>query len=76
MRGAVRGKDLIFSWKPQPSHLVGDFNQDFIRGYLRARLQRCQGLVFEMVLKDTHTCENHPERFTRWVEISREVVED
>jgi hypothetical protein len=27
-----------------------------------------------MILKDTHTCENHPERFTRWVEIAREEI--
>ena len=23
-----------------------------------------------MILKDTHTCENHPERFTQWIEIA------
>ena len=27
-------------------------------------------------LKDTHTCENCPERFTRWTEIARELVEN
>lgn len=69
------GKDLIFSWKPQPSHLVGDFDEDFIRGYLKHGVEVSRGLVFEMVLKDTHTCENHPERFTRWVEIAKEVCE-
>jgi hypothetical protein len=26
-----------------------------------------------MVLKDTHTCEHHPERFDHWLQIAREV---
>jgi len=68
-------KDLIFSWKVHPSQLVGDFNEDYIREYIRHGLEATQGLVMEMVLKDTHTCENHPERFTRWTEIARELIE-
>jgi len=68
-------KDLIFSWKPHPSHLVGEFDERCIRAYLKHALDVTQGLVFEMVLKDTHTCENHPERFTRWVEIATELAE-
>jgi hypothetical protein len=28
----------------------------------------------EMVLKDTHTCEHHPERFTVWTEIAQQLV--
>jgi hypothetical protein len=28
-----------------------------------------------MILKDTHTCEHHPERFDRWARIAREEVE-
>jgi len=27
----------------------------------------------EIILKDTHTCEHHPERFDRWLAIAREV---
>lgn len=68
-------KDLIFSWKPHPSQLVGDFNEDHIRANIKHALDVTQGLVVEIVLKDTHTCENHPERFTRWTEIARELVE-
>ena len=65
----------IFSWKPKPQHLVGDFNEEMIRDYIRRALDATRGCVVEMVLKDTHTCENHPERFTRWVEIARELAE-
>lgn len=68
-------KDLIFSWKAHPAQLVGDFNEDHIRENIRHALDVTRGLVMEIVLKDTHTCENRPERFTRWTEIARELVE-
>jgi len=68
--------DYIFSWKPQPSHLVGDFEEDRLRAYIRHTLDASKDCIIEMILKDTHTCENHPERFTRWTEIARELVED
>jgi hypothetical protein len=68
--------DYIFSWKPQPAHLVGDFNQTMVRNYLRdgitaAKRNNC---IFEIVLKDTHTCEHHPERFEQWLKIAREEI--
>ena len=70
--------NYIFSWKPQPSHLVGEFNAEFIRAYIRHTLDVCRanGCVVEMVLKDTHTCEHHPERFDEWTRIARELCEE
>jgi hypothetical protein len=67
----------IFSWKPQPSHLVNEFNADFVRNYLRHTVDACQanGCALEMILKDTHTCESHPERFGQWTQIAREEAE-
>lgn len=70
------GDRCIFSWKPHPSHLVGGFDAGFVRNYLRRALEATRGCVFEMILKDTHTCENHPERFTQWGRIARELVEE
>ena len=72
----LRG-DYIFSWKPHPAHLVGEFNRDRLRAYIRHTIQVAQenGCVLEMILKDTHTCEHHPERFTWWTEIARELVQ-
>jgi len=71
----LRG-DYIFSWKPNPTHLVGQFDADAIREYIRhtVRSAAASGCVLEMVLKDTHTCENHPERFDEWSRIAREVI--
>ena len=78
-RSAMQLKgDYIFSWKPHPSHLVGDFEPERIREYVRYTVQvaRENGCVLEMILKDTHTCENRPERFDEWARIAREVIED
>ena len=69
------GDRYIFSWKPQPVHLVGTFNEPMIRDYIRRTLDATKGCVIEIILKDTHTCEHHPERFTRWTQIARELAE-
>lgn len=76
-RSAARLKgETIFSWKPHPSHLVGDFDEEKVRAYVRQTLEICQenGCYLEMILKDTHTCEFHPERFDRWTRIAREEI--
>jgi hypothetical protein len=73
----LQGK-AIFSWKPKPSHLVGRFDLDAIRQYIRHTLQvtRENGCVLEMILKDTHTVEQHPERFDLWTRIARELIQE
>lgn len=70
--------DYIFSWKPHPAHLVGNFNEKLIRGYLRTTLELASinGNVLEIILKDTHTCEHRPERFDRWTQICRELINE
>jgi hypothetical protein len=67
----------IFSWKPQPAVLVGDFNPDSIRADIRRTLAACRAnrCVLEIILKDTHTCESHPERFNQWTQIAREEID-
>jgi hypothetical protein len=74
---AKLGSRVIFSWKPNPAHLVGRFNPEALRAYIRHTIEvaRASGGCLEMILKDTHTCENHPERFTEWTRIAREEVE-
>lgn len=69
------GDRCIFSWKPHPSHLVGRFDEEALRRYIGQTLDVARGCHLEMILKDTHTCGGHPERFTRWTEIARELVE-
>jgi hypothetical protein len=69
--------DYIFPWKPLPHHLVGKFDEGMIRDYIRHSIEVAgeHGCVLEMILKDTHTCEHHPERFDRWTQIAREEVD-
>ena len=71
------GDKAIYSWKPHPSHLVGRFDENRVRAYIRHTLDvtRANGCVLEMILKDTRTCENRPERFDLWCRIAREEVE-
>ncbi len=68
------GRAAIFSWKPHPVHLVGTFDAQYVRAYLQHALETTRDCVIEMILKDTHTCEHHPERFTQWTEIAQELV--
>ncbi len=71
----IKGR-AIFSWKPRPTDLVGHFNPERIRSYLRENIVACResGCNFEVILKDTHTCEHHPERFDDWCRIAREEM--
>jgi hypothetical protein len=70
------GGRYIFSWKPHPAHLVGAFNPEKIRDYIRHALEATRGCVFEMILKDTHTCDHCPQRFDEWTRIARELVDE
>lgn len=70
------GDKYIFSWKPKPSYLVGNFDTDFIKEYIKHTLDVTKGCVIEMILKDTHTCDNHPERFTQWTNIAQELAKE
>jgi hypothetical protein len=57
---------------------VGDFPEEELYRYIRHTVEVCarHDCALEMILKDTHTCENRPERFDRWTEVARAVVED
>ncbi|MCR4397483.1 MAG: hypothetical protein NUV93_00775 [Firmicutes bacterium] len=68
------GRDFILSWKPNPALLVGELSPDLILKILRDGITVTGGCVVEIILKDTHTVEGHPERLTRWVEIAREAT--
>ncbi|MDP6777779.1 MAG: hypothetical protein QGI83_13555 [Candidatus Latescibacteria bacterium] len=65
----------IFSWKPNPAVLVGRFDSDLVRDTIQHTLEVSRNCVIEMILKDTHTCEFRPERFTKWTAIARELAE-
>ncbi len=72
----IRDK-VIFMWKPQPAHLVGNFDPQKLADYLRHTVEvtRACGCTLEIVLLDTHTCESHPERFHEWTRIANAAVQ-
>ncbi len=67
----------IFSWKPNPAYLAHEnFDGEFLKTYVQHTLQAVRGCVLEIILKDTHTCRNQPQRFTKWATIVRELVQN
>lgn len=70
------GNRFIMSWKPQPSHLIGEFDAEKVRNYIQHTIDVAagHGCVLEIILKDTHTCEKHPERFDQWSKIAWDLV--
>lgn len=63
---------------PVDTALAGvGFDPQWVREDLRETitLAREHDYRLEIVLKDTHTCQHHPERFDQWAKIAREEVE-
>ena len=72
----VLQKNYIMTWKPKPMPLAYDtFDPDIVRKELEEGITKANGGVLELILRDTHTCKNEPERFGQWVKIARESIE-
>jgi len=68
------GDRYIFSWKPNPALLVGQFSEERVRTYVRETLTVARDCCLEIVLKDTITLDGDPQRLTRWLTIAREEI--
>lgn len=66
------GSNYIFSRKPNPTIVCTAFDEYEIRKDLRNTIKIAGNGVLEIILKDTHTVENQPNRLKRWVEIAKE----
>jgi len=64
----------IFSWKPNPSMLVGRFDEQRIRKYIRRTLDAAADCRLEIILKDAITLDNEPRRVAEWLRIVREEI--
>ena len=69
------GDQYIFSWKPSPFHLVGTFDPEMVRDYIKQTLDVTKDCVIELVLA-TENADNHPERYTLWADIVQDLVAD
>ncbi len=71
------GKDLIFSYKPNPAIMAGDtWDIRAVRADLRSVLSTTRGCAVEILMKDLHTCNGHPERMWQWARTAVEVAEE
>ncbi len=69
------GRRCVFSRKPNPALVCVEFNEQAVRQDLRHTLEVARGCNVELVMKDTHTVQNQPNRLTRWVQIAREEID-
>jgi hypothetical protein len=78
MSAEILGGDVIYSWKPNPAPIAGvQFDPDWVRADIRETVDiaREHGCVLEIILKDTHTCKQQPQRFDEWCRIAMEEAE-
>jgi len=69
-------KDYILTWKPNPSYLAGEvFDVQAVEAYMTESLQAAKAGYPEIILRDTHTCRNDPQRFTQFVQLTRRAIE-
>jgi hypothetical protein len=70
------GKNVIFSWKPNPADLAGE---SFDAGFVKSKIEECvhvaRGCQLEIIMKDTHTVRSEPHRMSEWVLIAKEVAD-
>lgn len=71
----VLGDRYLMTWKPQPAHLSYEqFHPEAVREELRQGIRKARGGRLELILRDTNSCRNDPERFVQWCRIARETI--
>ena len=77
MGAAAVGKDLVFSYKPNPAILGGEaWNPDFARAHLRDVFEKTRGCAVEIIMKDLHTCRNEPHRMWEWTRMATAMAQE
>jgi hypothetical protein len=70
------GTDFVFSWRPNPPHMVSaGFDEEEIHQRLQRGLEQAHGCRVHILLKDVETVERDLSRLPRWARIAREVAE-
>jgi len=71
------GQKAIYSRKINPSYYLNNYtkdNEEFMEGYLKESLTVAKNNCLELILKDTHTCQNDPARFGDWMRLVRRCI--
>lgn len=67
----------VFSWKPNPAIIAArKWDAERVRGVIRDFCERTRGCITDIIMKDTHTCNNEPRRMWDWVRIAKEVAQE
>ena len=71
------GSDYIFSFKPNPSVFAWDhWDPELARQELHNVLQKTEGCVVELIMKDISTCRREPQRLWEWCRLAVEVAKE
>jgi len=71
------GTDYVISYRPSPADMVSyGFDEDRVRGILTRDLEPCRDLHVDITLKDVETVQGDATRVRRWVDVTREVIDE
>ena len=70
------GPDFVFSRKPSPAFLAGEWSPERVEQDLRETIECCErhGCPLELILKDLSTVEYEPQRLWEWAEIATRLA--
>jgi hypothetical protein len=70
-------QDYVFGYRPSPADMVSfGFDEDRVRSILRRDLSLARDCHVDITLKNVITVEHDPQRIRKWVELTREVVDE
>ena len=71
------GADYVLSYRPTPADMVAyGLDPDRVRGILRRDLSACRGCHVDITLKDVETVQADPTRIRRWVDLTRQAIDE
>ncbi len=69
------GRNYVYSRKPNPAPLCVGYDEKALTQSLDETLTKAKGCIVEIVMKDTHTVQGAPGRFSKWVELARRRID-
>ena len=64
----------VYCWKPNPAILAMEsFEEELVKKKIKEGFDITRENIVEIIMKDTHTFRNDPERLKKWVNIAKEL---
>jgi len=65
----------VYCWKPNPAILAMEsFDDDLVRKIILNGLEITRDNIVEIIMKDTHTFRNDPQRLKKWCRIAKKLA--